>query len=79
MKVTVVTWHDAHGDSAGWIAIDSIAHTPCVVKSVGFVLPPETKPGHMSLAQSLLHGDLFADHIVHIPLGMIADVAGVDW
>ena len=77
MEAVLVTWHDAHGDSSGWLPIDSVDTAPCVVTSIGFALPSGTKPGHYSLAQSILHSD-YIDHVLHIPLGMIVRVVTLD-
>ena len=72
MMVEVV-WHDAHAVSDTWSSVDDIDGDPCVVRSVG-VLLPHAKPGHLVLAQSLIEGDGVVDHVVAIPLGMVRRV-----
>lgn len=68
-----VIWHDAHAVTETWAGIDEIDGGPCVVRSVG-VLLPHVKPGHLVLAQSLIEGDGVVDHVVAIPLGMVRRV-----
>jgi hypothetical protein len=72
MMVEVV-WHDAHAVSDTWSSVDDIDDEPCVVRSVG-VLLPHSKPGHLVLAQSIIERDDMLDHIVAIPLGMVRRV-----
>ena len=68
-----VVWHDAHAVSDTWSSVEEISDEPCVVRSVG-VLLPHVKPGHLVLAQSVIEGDEMLDHVVAIPLGMVRRV-----
>jgi hypothetical protein len=68
-----VVWHDAHAVTETWVGVDDIDDGPCVVRSVG-VLVPHAKPGHLVLAQSIIEGDNMVDHVVAIPLGMVRRV-----
>ena len=44
-----VVWHDAHADTSNWIDMGEIGCDPCVVVSVGILLP-DTKPNPLLLA-----------------------------
>jgi hypothetical protein len=69
MSVVRVIWHDAHSVGAGWQPIDDIDDEPCVVESVGFLLP-ESKAGHIVISQSITD-DQQTDHILAVPVAMI--------
>ena len=64
-----VVWHDAHSVGAGWQPIDDIDDEPCVVDSVGFLIP-ESKADHIVISQSMTDGDQI-DHILAIPVAMV--------
>lgn len=66
-----VLWRDAHAVTDTWTAPEEIDSEPCMVWSVGFVLP-DCKPGHLVLAQSVIadHGNV--DHVLAIPVAMVA-------
>ena len=49
-RLVLVTWNDAHAVTDSWEDIDALDGSPCVVTSVGFVLP-HVKAGHVVLAQ----------------------------
>ncbi len=51
-----------HAVSDTWSSVDDIDDAPCVVRSVGMLLP-HTKPGHLVLAQSLIESDDMLDHV----------------
>jgi hypothetical protein len=51
ITLVMVTWHDAHAENSSWISVSELSPDPCVVLSVGILLP-EAKPGHLVLAQS---------------------------
>jgi hypothetical protein len=72
-KLAVVVWHDAHADADGWSSVIHLDHEPCVVVSVGWLLPRGRgkKRGHISLAQSAI-GDWCVDSVLHIPRKMVA-------
>lgn len=67
-KVLVV-WHDAHSETGTWFAESDISDDPCVVESVGFLLP-DKKRGHVVLAQSVTDGG-DVDGVLCIPVGMV--------
>lgn len=68
-----VWWHDAHAATEGWTPPDAIDREPYIVMSVGFLLS-DCKPGHVVLAQSMItdHGDV--DHVLAIPVAMVARI-----
>lgn len=65
-----ITWIDAHAVTDGWTGVDELDDEPCVVTSVGLLLP-ETKPGHVVLAQSWIEDTDDLDGVLAIPLGMV--------
>lgn len=68
-KVLVV-WHDAHAVSEGsWIDFEDIGNDPCIVESLGWLLP-EKKADHVVIAQSATH-DGSLDSVLAIPVGMV--------
>jgi hypothetical protein len=73
-RLVMVTWNDAHAVTETWEEIDALDSSPCVVSSVGFVLP-HVKPGHVVLAQSLIDGDGVVDNVLAIPVGMVRTVS----
>jgi hypothetical protein len=76
MAPITVTWLDAHADrSGGWVFPADIDPDPYSVTSIGWRVDP--KPGHLSLAQSV-GCDGALDHVLHIPLGMVAEVKCLD-
>lgn len=64
-----VIWHDAHADVTSWIELDDLDADPCVVVSVGLLLP-EAKDHHVVIAQSHNSQEQF-DCVLSIPVGMI--------
>ena len=69
-QLVKVTWLDAHAVTTGWEAIEELDPDPCVVESVGFVLP-DVKAGHITLAQSFIVANEEVDHVLSIPLKMV--------
>ena len=69
MSVVRIIWHDAHSVGAGWQAIDEIDDEPCVVESVGYLLP-ESKAGHIVITQSITDENTI-DHILAVPVAMV--------
>lgn len=67
-KVLVV-WHDAHDEVDGWTHVDDIDDDPCIVETVGWLLPAR-KDGHVVVAQSITNDDM-VDNIIAIPCGMV--------
>ena len=71
MTPLVVTWLDAHADrSGGWVPVADIDNEAYIVRSIGWLIDPPPKTGHVSLAQSY-GDDGMVDSVVHIPQGMI--------
>ena len=69
-----VVWHDAHSESGdGWIGRDSIDREPCVVETVGWLLP-DAKPEHLVIAQSWIAADDSLDGVLCVPVGMVRAV-----
>jgi hypothetical protein len=64
-----IIWHDAHADVTSWIELDDLDDEPCVVVSVG-VLLPSVKKNHVVVCQSSNSQDQF-DCVLAIPVGMI--------
>ena len=67
----MVVWHDAHAELS-WVAFDDIDPEPCVVETIGWLLP-EAKKGHVVVAQSITNEDGL-DNVLCIPVGMIVSV-----
>jgi len=67
-KVLVV-WHDAHSEGDGWCDVDDIDDEPCVVETIGWLLP-DRKRGHVVVAQSITNSDQL-DAMLCIPVAMI--------
>ena len=70
-----IVWHDAHADTTSWIELDDIGNDPCVVISVGILLP-ETKPDHIVLAQSQNSFDQL-DCVLAIPVAMVKSMRAI--
>jgi hypothetical protein len=70
-----VIWHDAHADTNTWIDISEIGCDPCVVVSVGILLP-DTKPNHIVLAQSQNSFDQL-DCVLAIPVAMVQSMRAI--
>lgn len=64
-----IDWHDAHAYSEHWTSLDEIEEEPCLVRTVGWLLP-DAKPGHIVVAQSLNSLDGI-DCVLCIPVGMV--------
>lgn len=73
-KVLVV-WHDAHAETtSGWLDASEIDREPCVVETVGWLLP-DLKPDHVVVVQSVIAGDdETLDGVLSIPVGMVQSV-----
>lgn len=68
-----IVWHDAHSVSETWATKQDIDAGPCIVSSVGWLIPG-AKDEHVVIAQSrILEQDHF-DHILAIPVGMIKQI-----
>ena len=73
--VVEVVWHDAHADTNSWIELDDIGSEPCVVTSIGILLP-EAKPDHVVLAQSSNSFDQL-DCVLCIPVAMVKTMRSI--
>lgn len=65
-----VIWHDAHSIGQGeWCSSSDISEEPCVVTTIGWLLPG-AKEDHVVIAQSITNeGDL--DSVLCVPVGMV--------
>lgn len=70
-EMVVVTWHDAHAESA-WMEVKDIDAEPFVVDSIGWLIP-DSKPNHVVIAQSIGLDDAI-DGVLSIPKGMVVKV-----
>lgn len=70
-----VVWHDAHADTSNWIDIGEVSCDPCVVVSVGILLP-NTKPNHIVLAQSQNSFDQL-DCVLAVPVAMVKSMRAI--
>ena len=69
-KLVKITWLDAHAVTTGWEPIAELDDEPCVVESVGFLLPG-VKAGHHTIAQSVIDSNEECDHVLSIPSKMV--------
>jgi len=70
-SLAIVIWHDAHSDGDVWMPEESIDPEPAVVTSVGIILD-QVKPGHLTLAQSHVHGHWGT--LLHVPISMVEEI-----
>lgn len=75
-KLVKVTWLDAHAVTTGWEAIEELDDEPCVVESVGFLIP-DVKKGHVTIAQSIIADNEECDHVLSIPSKMVTRLESV--
>jgi hypothetical protein len=69
-----VVWHDAHSESgSSWVARAEIDREPCVVETVGWLIP-DAKSEHLVIAQSWIPSDDHLDGVLSIPVGMVQAV-----
>ena len=75
-SLAIVTWHDTHSDDSGWLHIGDIDQAPCVVHSVGWLIPTHEggKADHVTLYQTRIEGTDQIDSVAHIPVGMVVGV-----
>jgi len=71
--LAIVTWHDTHSDHPGWQTIGELQQDPCVVHSVGWLIPTQEggNPDHVTLYQSRIEGTNEVDSVCHIPVKMV--------
>jgi hypothetical protein len=55
------------------VSRDAIDREPCVVETVGWLLP-DAKPEHLVIAQSRIASDDSFDGILSVPVGMVQAV-----
>jgi len=75
-SLAIITWHDCHGDSDGWLTLGELEQEPAIVHSVGWLVPTQEGgcPDHVTLYQSRIEGTEQIDSVVHIPVGMVKNV-----
>jgi len=69
MELVLVIWHDAHSVGETWMALEEIDAEPCVVQTVGFLIP-DGKPDHVVVAQSYNTHDGY-DSVLAVPVAMV--------
>ena len=72
-----VIWHDAHANTTGWTHVEELDTDPAICISVGFWMPTDTKPDHVSLCQST-GPDGTVDHMLCIPTAMVKRISRLD-
>lgn len=75
-QLVKITWQDAHALTTGWEAIAELDDEPCLVESVGFLIP-DVKKGHLTIAQSWIAGNEEVDHVLSIPAKMVVRLESV--
>lgn len=71
-----MTWHDSHDVGDGWLDPGNLDGGPCVVVTVGYLLPG-AKAGHVTVAQSISdNGDV--RHVFSVPVAMVDELAALD-
>lgn len=73
LELVRIWWRDAHAATDTWTAPEEIDQEPCMVWSVGFVLK-DCKPGHVVLAQSMIADSFEVDHVLAVPVAMVARI-----
>jgi hypothetical protein len=68
-----VLWRDAHAVFDQWGTVADIDDEPCLVATVGFLVP-NVKPGHVVVAQSMVLGTDDIDHVTAIPSPMVCRI-----
>lgn len=72
-KLVQLVWHDAHSISETWTSKSEIESQPCIVSSVGWLIP-HAKPDHVVICQSMILGQDSLDNCLAIPNGMVKQV-----
>lgn len=71
-RPVLVVWHDAFSDVSGWSEVVDMDDEPCVVESVGYLVP-DAKNGHVVVAQSVnSNGQM--DSVLCVPVAMVQRV-----
>lgn len=68
-----IVWHDAHSISESWTSKSDIENEPCIVSSVGWLIP-RAKHDHVVIAQSMILEQDHLDNLLAIPVGMIKQI-----
>ena len=68
-----IVWHDAHAVSNNWCSKSELDDDPCIVSSIGWLIP-RAKHDHVVIAQSMILDHDVYDHVLAIPVGMIKQV-----
>jgi hypothetical protein len=74
--LAIVSWTDTFSDHSGWTYIEELTQEPCIVHSVGWLIPTAEggNPNHVSLYQSRIEDSDQVDSVLHIPVGMVVNV-----
>lgn len=68
-----IVWHDAHAVTETWTSKADIDVAPCIVSSVGWLIP-RAKHDHVVIAQSMILDQDHYDNVLAIPNGMIKQI-----
>ena len=74
--MVLVKWADAHSPESGWTFLSHLEDTgEFIVETMGWLLTEDDggKTDHITVAQSIGPDDA-ADHIIHIPKGMVRKI-----
>ena len=71
-----LSWHDSHDVGDGWLDPGALDDGPCVVVTVGYLLPA-AKAGHVTVAQSI-SDDGNVRHVFSVPVAMVVELAALD-
>lgn len=77
--MVLVSWADAHSPESGWTFVTHLEDTgEFIVETIGWLLTEDDggKTGHITVAQSIGPDDA-ADHIIHIPVGMVRKITNL--
>lgn len=69
-RMVRVLWVDCQSDAWGWTPVADLEREPCVVTTVGTLIEPAPRPGHVTVALSWHGGngrEVVCDSVVHIP------------
>jgi hypothetical protein len=70
--LVLVVWHDAHAASVGWCDASEIDDAPCVIRTIGYLIP-DAKRDHVTVAQSIAEDDdLYG--VFCVPAGKVQSV-----
>ena len=72
-RMVRVRWIDTQSDAWGWTPLAELDPTPCVVTTVGTLVEPSPRPGHVTVVLSWHGGDI-CDSAAHVPERCIINV-----